>query len=303
MRDIIGVGKEILDSIGESVLLVNKDYKIIFVNRAMLQLFGQKEAEVIGQKCHDFFHRSPVPCHENDTCPVECPHSEVFKTGKTISITHPHIMPDSSERVFEITASPVRNEKGNVIQMIEILRDVTEKKRAEEMIRKQELFLSSVLESIGDGVVVIGKDFKIISANSGYLKQTKSKISDVIGKYCHEVSHHVDKPCYLLNRQECSVKTAYETGSSNRVIHKHFDKDHNIIDVETIAYPLIDPDGSVNSVVEIVTDITERMKLDKEIKNKIKELEDFYEMSIGRELKMVELKEEIKGLKKEMGKD
>jgi len=45
-----------------------------------------------------------------------------------------------------------------------------------------------------------------------------------------------------------------------------------------------------------------REEAETEVKKRIKELEDFYEMAVGRELKMIELKEEIKDLKKELAK-
>ncbi len=47
-------------------------------------------------------------------------------------------------------------------------------------------------------------------------------------------------------------------------------------------------------------DITERRKAEAEIQNRVKELEDFYDMAVGRELKMIELKEEIAELKEEL---
>jgi PAS domain S-box-containing protein len=423
MAIIDGNVKEILDSIGDGILLIDRDYKIIFANTAMRKLCKQKEEDIINQKCHNFSHQCPLPCYSEGSS-IICPYIEVFNSGKTISVTHSHIMPDNTEKVFEITASPIRDKKGNVIQMIEILRDVTEKKRIEETLKeteekfnalvehslagvyliqdnifkyvnpklaeifdyspeelinkkgpkdlvlledwpivrenlrkringeiesinytfrgakkngesfyvevlgtrtfynkrpavigtliditnrikreeelkKHEIFLSSVLEGIGDGVVIVDRDFKIISANSAYLKQIRSKLNEIIGKHCYEVSHHINRPCYLSG-QECSVKNAFETGSGHRIIHTHFDKDNNPIYVETISYPIKDSSGNITSAVEMITDVTEKVRLENELKKRVKELEDFYEMAVGRELRMIELKEEIKRLKEEL---
>ena len=51
-----------------------------------------------------------------------------------------------------------------------------------------------------------------------------------------------------------------------------------------------------------VRDISDRKKTDEEIRQRIQELEDFYDMAIGRELRMIELKEEIEKLKEELAK-
>ena len=92
--------------------------------------------------------------------------------------------------------------------MLSVMRDITERKQVEESLRQNENFLSSILEGIGDGVVVIDRDYKIISANRGYLEQTKSRRDDIVGKYCYKVSHHIDVPCFEAG-EECSVKNAF----------------------------------------------------------------------------------------------
>jgi PAS domain S-box-containing protein len=53
-------------------------------------------------------------------------------------------------------------------------------------------------------------------------------------------------------------------------------------------------------ILAIDRNITDRKKIEKELKERIEELEKFYEMSIGRELKMKEFQEEIEGLKSEL---
>ncbi|MBI4690512.1 MAG: PAS domain-containing protein [Nitrospirae bacterium] len=161
---------------------------------------------------------------------------------------------------------------------------------------------------MGNGVVVIDRDFRIVSANKGYCNQVKISCDEIIGKHCYEVSHHLSKPCYE-NAEECSVKEAFETGSSHRIIHTHFDKENKPIYIETVSYPLKDFSGKVNAAIEVLTDVTGRIihenehkQMDEELKKRVKELEEFYDMSVGRELRMVELKEEIERLREELKK-
>jgi len=52
----------------------------------------------------------------------------------------------------------------------------------------------------------------------------------------------------------------------------------------------------------MIIDITERKRAEEEIKKRVKELEEFYQMAIGRELKMIELKKEIERLNEELGR-
>lgn len=305
MKDIRQDTKDLLNILCDGILIIDSNFKVVFANDTLLQQCSYRREDVIGQSCHVFSHNCPTPCSEIlsgiGKSELICPHRNVFKAGEPISVIHTHTFPDGRERIFDITASPVSDENGRVIYMIEVLRDITEKKNAELKIKEREAFLSSLLEGIGDGVVVIDRDFRIISANNGYLKQTKSTLNEVLGRYCYEVSHHIDKPCYLSG-EKCSVKNTFDTGMSHRIIHTHFDRDNNPIYVETISYPLKDSHGDINLAVEVIADVTEKVKLDIELKQRVKELEDFYDMAVGREVKMAELKEEIEKLRIELNK-
>ena len=52
--------------------------------------------------------------------------------------------------------------------------------------------------------------------------------------------------------------------------------------------------------MEVISDVTERFNLQEELQQKIKELQEFYDLAVERELKMIELKEEINSLKKRL---
>ena len=67
-----------------------------------------------------------------------------------------------------------------------------------------------------------------------------------------------------------------------------------------IAAPVKYESGKTKYVVKTVEDITERKKIEVELKEKVEELEKFYQIAIDRELRMKELKEEIKRLKSEL---
>lgn len=176
-----------------------------------------------------------------------------------------------------------------------------EKERSVERVGKSEAFLSSVLEGIGEGVVAIDRDFNILSANTSYYAQIKCSASESVGKKCYQLSHHHDEPCYKKG-EECAVKKVFDTGKPQRGLHTHIDSDGNAVYVETHAYPIFDAEGNISAAVETITNVTERVRLERDLDKRVRELEDFYEMAVGRELKMIELKEEVATLKAELGK-
>jgi len=74
-------------------------------------------------------------------------------------------------------------------------------------------------------------------------------------------------------------------------------KDGSTFPVHMMSDVVTNEDGEAIGIVTTCEDITDRKKMEKEIKVRVEDLEKFYEMSIGREVKMKELKKEIKRLK------
>ncbi len=140
---------------------------------------------------------------------------------------------------------------------IELNREATERKKREEFIR-------NIFESIDEGLIVIGKDYRIISVNRAYCDQSRKSAEDIVGKYCFQISHGSDAPCYE-NGEECPVKYTFATGKPQRVLHMHCGDDGNTVSVETISYPLRDLSGNVISAIEIMNDITERKRLEEQL--------------------------------------
>jgi PAS domain S-box-containing protein len=145
-------------------------------------------------------------------------------------------------------------------------RMVLKRKQMESAVQRSEEFLSSVLEGIGEGVVVIDRDYRIISANKGYCSQVKLTCDDIIGKHCYEISHHINEPCHEKeNGCDCAVKKCFETGEPYRVVHTHYDRTKTPIYVETNAYPLRDAAGQVVAAIETLMDITEQRNLEAQL--------------------------------------
>lgn len=155
--------------------------------------------------------------------------------------------------------------------IIAALERVREKKRlrqsireGEERLRQSESFLHSVLETLGDAVVVIGRDLRIISANRGYRLQSTRGEEEIIGQHCYLVSHGYSRPCWLEEDCVCAVTQAIKSGRPHSSVHIHRNKEGVPLYVETNAYPLRDQDGHIYAAVETIRDITEIKELEQE---------------------------------------
>ena len=268
--------RAVLNAIDDPVLIIDKNYKIVFANDAALALCSVSREGVVGKTCHEISHHCPVPCALLE----QCPHQEVFSTGQPSIVTHTHRCRKGKERIFNITASPVLDDSGRVVLMIEFLRDITEEqktsaslsatlqelKKSGNALQKSEALMNNILESVDEGFIIIDPDFKIISANKAYCKQVKCKTENILGKHCYEVSHHRDKPCFQAG-EECAPSRTFKSGNPSLAIHTHYDSEDKPVYIETRSYPVKDQSGAVTAVIETLNNITEVRKLEEQLRH------------------------------------
>ncbi len=123
------------DSIVDLVSIHDKDFKLVRVNKAFVDTFNMKPEELVGKTCYQVVHGT-------NECMPHCPHIKTLETGEpaTGNFFEPHLGIH-----LEVTASPIFDDKGEVVASVHVTRDITERKKAEE-----QLILTDRLASIGE---------------------------------------------------------------------------------------------------------------------------------------------------------
>ena len=144
------------------------------------------------------------------------------------------------------------------------VQDITESKKTEEALRQSREFIKTILDTVDEAFIVIDADYRIIMVNSAYGRQTGMPAEDIIGRHCYEISHQSSKPCYEQG-EECAVRHSFERGEPHTCVHRHSDKNGNVLYVETKSYPLRDASGKVISAIEVINNITDKHLLEEQI--------------------------------------
>ena len=132
--------------------------------------------------------------------------------------------------------------------------------------------MKDVLDAIADGVLVIDSDFKIVFANTAVLHLCSSISDDIIGKNCHDISHHCPTPCLLP--EKCPHLEVFSTGKPVTVKHTHYCHDGQAKVFSIAASPIKNSDGHVVRMIEVLRDITEEERTTKSLKTAIVNLEN-----------------------------
>lgn len=107
--------------------------------------------------------------------------------------------------------------------------------------------LVSYLESVPTPHILIDPRYSILAANAAYRRQFGTGAS-VIGRTCHEVSHHFERPCDQSG-ESCPMAMARESGQRERVLHLHHTA-HGEAYVNIELVPLVNASGEQAFFVE-----------------------------------------------------
>lgn len=142
-----GLGSAILESIRIPFGIFRKDFKVLWLNKALARIHRCRVEKVIGEFCYRAFHGCDRICED-------CFIDEVLTSGRTVVLEKSHDFPDGKTRWGEIHAYPVREKSGSVAAVIVIIFETTS--RIDQLTKHQQYssFLSDKLSRSREGEAV-----------------------------------------------------------------------------------------------------------------------------------------------------
>ncbi|MBW2039118.1 MAG: sensor domain-containing diguanylate cyclase [Deltaproteobacteria bacterium] len=160
----------IVSSVTDHMSMIDEQHNILWANDVAKSLFG---ANIVGKKCYTTYHRCDKVC---EPCIVE----KCFKDGKIHEHETKVITANGREMDFWCTASvAARYEDGRPKIVVEVSRDITERKSAKELLQKEKETFFSMLQKAPYGVVLIDKDGEYLYINPEFTRITGYTLQDV----------------------------------------------------------------------------------------------------------------------------
>ena len=263
LKQISNKWEATFDSINDLVSIHDKDFNIISVNKAFADLLKMQPKEIIGQKCYELIHDKKDPWHV-------CPHKKTCKNQQ--AVTEEFFEPNLG-KYLQVSTSPIFDEKKEFIASVHIAKDITERKRAEEMLRSlvnstvgvtgNECFnaiASEMCKYFGVDCAIVGE---IVDTEAVEGEKIRALAMMLDGKVVPQYEYTLkESPC------ENVTKKGYCIYSHN--IRKLFPNDRDLIEMNAEGYvgtPICDKAGKTIGVLCAIS--RNRIKEHKEWKDVI----------------------------------
>jgi PAS domain S-box-containing protein len=282
----------ILDSVPAWIFYKDDKNNFIRVNKAFADVMGVPKNELEGKSLFDIFPKKQAEQFLKDD-------KEVMESGKPkINIIESMESPKGTLWV-QTDKIPYHDDKGNIIGIIGFTIDITARKQAEEKIINSQKLMQRIIDLLPIRIFWKDKDLKYLGCNDIFAKDAgKSEPKELIGKDDFQMGWKEQASLY-----QADDRNVIKSGKSKLNFEEpQTTPQGNKIWLNTSKVPLTDLHGNIFGILGSYEDISERKQAEEVIKAKIIEIEENNKLMIGRELKMIELKNENEELKKKISK-
>jgi PAS domain S-box-containing protein len=238
MNDIF---KQYFDSLPCFLTVQDRDLKIIHANKRFVDNFGDYK----GRYCYHIYKHRPEKC---EICPVE----RSFRTGQPYYSEEQVLNVDGQEVWVIVNTTPIRDENGEIVSVMEMSTDITEIKQLQQQLKESQERYKLLFDAVPCFISMQDKDLRITEAN----RLHRETFGTSYGEKCYKVYRHRDKEC-----QPCIVRQTFDDGqirTHEEVVVSQTDERINVL-VRTA--PVRDEKGEVRRVLEVGTDISQIREL------------------------------------------
>jgi PAS domain S-box-containing protein len=243
----------IVESSQDAIIGATVDGEITLWNAAAERLYGYRAEEVIGKHISLL-----IPAGQPDEVP-QLIASAVAGTGVD-DIEARHARKDGKLVDVSLTVSPVCDAAGRVIGISTIARDMTERKRAQDVLRASEERYRTLVENLHLGITLIDAQHRILAINHAHAEMVGRKVQECLGSECFRVFEKRNQVC-----AHCPGSVAMRTGRRAEVETIGIRDDGSTYVARVQAFPVPDASGRPCSFIELVEDITGHRQAEREL--------------------------------------
>ncbi len=253
-----------------ATFVLNPQHKVVLWNRACEELTGKASPDMVGTDDHwkAFYGRKRPTLadllidgtvDQGPSLYTSIAPSDLIPNGVQAEGWYPKL--NGRDRYIVFDAAPVFDRKGELSVVIETIHDVTERRKAEEVLKKELDFTSAVLDTVGAMALVLDRNGKIVRFNRACEEVCGYLFEEVRGKYVWDFLIPPEQVDGVKNVFKNLAAGMFPNTYENYWVAKNGRR--KLIAWSNTA--LLAPDGSVEYVIPTGIDITERRQAEIEL--------------------------------------
>lgn len=244
----------------------NAGRSVLYVNNAFCKMTGYSQDEVVGRSLNVL--RGP----ESDEFTL----AEIRKaldSGDPLQTEILNYRKNDTAYWVELTLQPVRDQWEEIQYWVMIQRDITDRKRSEDALRRSEEMFRGIFENTWAGVSLTDRNGRYISANPAFLAMTGLNEQEIVGKKISELTKNDD-----WSAQKSDVESLRD-GKIDRyqACKKYLKKDGSDFTGQLFCNAIRGPSGEFLYGLGVVVDVTERTKLEQQLRESEARMRAVYE--------------------------
>lgn len=253
--------REITDTLGEGIYVMDRDGLITFSNPEAQRLLGWSEQALLGKNAHALFHyQRPDHTHYPQS---ECLMRNVMHTGQTFK---------SSDEVFwtkngtpihiDVTSVPILRDE-QIVGAVVVFDDITSRKKTEQALRASEKSFREIIEFAPIGMAIVSVEGRFIKVNQALSNIVGYSSDELVIRTFQEITYPDDLSDDLNYVQQLLSGKIYSYQMEKRYIRK----DKTIVWVQLSVSLFRDEDNTPQYFIAQIEDITERKQHHEEVEH------------------------------------
>ncbi len=222
-------------------ILVIQDGRFVFANFDIAKVTGYSRKEILSKNFLDMIH----PEFKEK---VQKKYLDLL-SGKHVSPMECKILDKSGREKWALIGGNLIDWEGKPSILIAVT-DITDRKKAEEEAIRAKRYMENILHAAGDGIRIIGLDYKVKMLNRRMARMAKVKMKEGLGMKCYEMFR-----ADICRTEDCSLRRVLRTGRGFQKESLRYSTDGKAIPCLQMVTPLKDSNGNIVGIIEDFRDI------------------------------------------------